>query len=154
MHFIWQIFFNSANTRYLSSLMCVICAKDKEVVANSGYTNICFTINGFLKIVPSHFRHFHCFNFKMTFDKHFMKKLPFFNFIQISTMPQNYAFWEHLAIKWIPKMPFEQFTEFAKNVFFIWILHVTCRYLRYLIFAVSKICANCCFMISNPSYID
>ena len=54
--------------------MSVICAKGYEELANSGYPNICFTINSLLKILPRHFRYFHCYNFKMTFDKDFLKK--------------------------------------------------------------------------------
>ena len=67
MHFIWPILCNSANTRFLFLLMCVICAKGNEVVANSCYTNICFTINVPLRMLPRHFWYFHCFNFKFDF---------------------------------------------------------------------------------------
>ena len=74
MHFIWPIFFNSANIKYLLSLMCVICSNGNEVVANSGYTNVCFSINSLLKMLPRHFLYFHCSNLIMTFDKDFMKK--------------------------------------------------------------------------------
>ena len=74
MHFIWLIFFNSGCTRYLFLLMCVICAKGKEAVANSGYTNFCFMINDPLKMLPFHFRYFQCSNFKITFDKNIYEK--------------------------------------------------------------------------------
>ena len=75
------------------SLMCIIYAKCSEAVANSGYANVCSTINNPLKMLPRHFRYFHCSNFQITFDKKsFVKKLPFSNFFQISTMLQNITF--------------------------------------------------------------
>ena len=74
MHFIWPIFFNTANTRYLLLLMCIICANVNKVVANSGYTNICFMINIPLKMLTRRFPYFHCSNFKMTFVKNFIKE--------------------------------------------------------------------------------
>ena len=78
----------------------MICAKGDEAVTNSGYRNVYFTINGPLKMLPRHFWYFHCSNFKMTFDqKKIEKKQPFFNFFQVSTMSQNFAFWQPLAVK-------------------------------------------------------
>ena len=74
MHFICPIFFNTANTRYLLLLMCIICANVNKVVANSGYTNICFMINIPLKMLTRRFPYFHCSNFKMTFVKNFIKE--------------------------------------------------------------------------------
>ena len=47
-------------------------------------------INGPLKMLPRHFRHFHCSNFKMTCDKNFIEKLPFFNFVQASAIPPKH----------------------------------------------------------------
>ena len=80
--------------------MSVICAKGNEAVTNSVYTKVCPTINNPLKMLPRHFRYFHRSDFKMTFDKNFMKeKLPFFNFFEIPNMSQNFAFWQPLAVK-------------------------------------------------------
>ena len=42
-----------------------------------GYANVSITINHLLKMYTRHFQYFHCFNFIMTFDKKFMKKVPF-----------------------------------------------------------------------------
>ena len=50
------------------------------------------TINSPLKMLPCHFRYFHCSNFKMTFDKFFLKSSCHFYFFQISTMSQNFSF--------------------------------------------------------------
>ena len=78
---ICQKCFLFANIRYLRISMSVICAKGNKAVTYSGHTNVYFTINGPLKMLPRHFRYFHCSNFKMTFDK------------TISSMSQNFAFW-------------------------------------------------------------
>ena len=69
MHYVWQIFFNSANTTYLFSLMCLICPKSNEAVLNLSYSIVFFTINTPLEMLPWHFWYFLCSNFKMTFDK-------------------------------------------------------------------------------------
>ena len=58
--------------------MCVVCAKGIEAVTNSGYTNACLTINGPQKMLPCHFRYFHCSNLKMTFDENCKKKATTF----------------------------------------------------------------------------
>ena len=92
MRFIWPILFNFANTRYLFLLVCVICAKSNEAVENSGYANVCFTINSLLKMLPLHFQYFYCSNFKMIFGKNFMRKATIFNFFQISNMTAKFYF--------------------------------------------------------------
>ena len=70
--------------------------KANEAVTNSGYTNICFTINGPLKMLPLHFRYCHFFKCKMTFDKNFMKKLPcFYEKAAIELLPSFY----YVAVK-------------------------------------------------------
>ena len=98
--FFLLIFFKSTYIRYLLLLMSVTCAKGNEAVTNQACTIFYFTKNGQLKILPRHCRYFHCSNFKMTFDKNFFeKKLPFFNFFQISTMTQSIAFSQSLAVK-------------------------------------------------------
>ena len=74
MHFSWVIFFNSANIRYLFLLMPVISAKVHKAVTNPGCTKVCFMLNGLLKIQTSHFRYFHCSNFKITFEGSFIEK--------------------------------------------------------------------------------
>ena len=53
-------------------------------------------------------------------------------------MSQNFAFWQSLAVKRLPKIPFEEFTKFAKKN----LVYVNCRYMKYLIFEVSRICAD------------
>ena len=94
------IFFNSANTRYLLLLMCVIYSKGNEAMVNSGYASVCFMINYSLKMWPCCFLYFHYSNFIMPFErKMFEKKLPFFNFFQIFTMLENFTFWQPLAVK-------------------------------------------------------
>ena len=105
MLFIWMIFFQSANTRYLLLLMSVICAKGNEAVTNSGYTNVYLTINGPLKMLPRHFRHFHCSNFKMTFDKNFFKKSYHFLTSSKFLLSENFIFWQPLVVKRLPKIP-------------------------------------------------
>ena len=116
--------------------MSVICAKGNRTVTSSGYTNVCFTIISPLKMPPYHFCYFHCSNFKISFDKNFEKKLSSFNFFQISTISQNFAFWHLLAAKWLPK------------------IHNSWNLQKYVIFAVSKIWTNCCFKITNQSCIS
>ena len=64
-----------------------------------------------------------------------------------------FLFWQPLTVKWLPKMPFE-ILEICKKIFFACLAYVACRYMKYLIFAVSKICPNCCFMITNQRYIS
>ena len=64
-------------------IMSVIYAKCNKTVVSSGYADVCYMINGPLKMVPRHFCYFHCSNdnFNMTFDrKNFVKKLPFLDF--------------------------------------------------------------------------
>ena len=79
MNFIWPIFFNFANTKYLFLLICVIYAKGNEALVNSDYARVCFTISNLLRMLPRCFLCFHCSNFKIFFDrKIFEKKLLFF----------------------------------------------------------------------------
>ena len=66
-------FFNFTNMSICFINVCNMHQAGNESKTNSGYTNVCFTINGQLKMLPCHFRYFHCSNFKMTFEKHFMK---------------------------------------------------------------------------------
>ena len=81
--------FNSENTRYLFLLVCVICPKSNEVVENSSYANSSLLYGKRpAKNASSPFS-----VFSLTFDKKIMKKATIFNFLQISTMLQNFTFW-------------------------------------------------------------
>ena len=126
--------------------MSVIYAKGNEEVTNSDHTNVCFTINGSLKILP---RHFHCSNFKMTFDKNLMKK--------------SYHFLTSSKFYYVAKFCVSS-SMITKNT--LWIipkicgkkicLLSTCELKIYEIinFCNSRICVNCCFKITNQSYIS
>ena len=107
------VFFNIYNIR-----------KGNEAVRNSGYAEVCFTTNSPLKMLPHHFRYFHRSYFKTTLAKILWKKLPFFSFFQISTMPQNISLWQPLTVKWLPKIPFVWFQEFAKKYRFFYLLSI------------------------------
>ena len=57
------------------------CAKSNKAEWEIRVTQkLCFTINSSLKILPCHFRYFHCSSFKMTFEKNLSKRLPFWTF--------------------------------------------------------------------------
>ena len=85
------------------------------------------TINDPLKILPCHFRYFHCSNFKMIFDQKFMKKsYHFLTSSKFLVCSRNFMFWQPLAVKWIQKMPFEQFLN-------SWNIFLKCGALRDLI---------------------
>ena len=70
-----------------------------------------------------------------------------------------FLFWQPLTVNALwkcpkcPKMPFE-ILEICEKIFFACLAYVACRYMKYLIFTVSKICPNCCFMITNQCYIS
>ena len=81
MHFIWPKFFNSANSTYLFLLICIIRPRGNKARAKSGYTIICFTINGPLKMLPRNFWYFHCSDFKMTLHENLMKKATIFELL-------------------------------------------------------------------------
>ena len=86
MHFIWVIF-NSVNIRYLFLLISGIYAKDNKAVTNSGCTDVCFTLNGRLKMLI--FAIFIVPILKWLLTKILWKKATILNFFQISTMTQH-----------------------------------------------------------------
>ena len=53
--------------------MSKVCQKGNKAVTNWGYENLCFTINGLLKMLIHRFWYFHFSNFNMTIVKHFLK---------------------------------------------------------------------------------
>ena len=88
-----------------------------------------FMINGPLKMPPS--RYFHCSNFKMTFDKTFMKKSCHF------LTPSK------SAVKWI-------ITENCKKKKHV---HSIFKLEDILLFAASRICTNGYFIVTSQRYI-
>ena len=151
----WLLFFNLSNIRYLLLLMSVIYAKGNEAVTNSGQTDVCLAIDGSLKILPRHFRHFHCSNFRMTFDKNFVKKsYHFLTSSKFLLYRKNLHSGNRQQLNDYPKYHLNNPQNLPKNVFFVSFIYVNCRYLKYLIFEVSRICANCRFDIANQSYIS
>ena len=107
------------------------------------------------KLLPHHFRCFYCSNFKVTLDKNFSKKLTFFNFFQISTVSQIFAFRQSLAVNGYRKNSLNNSPNFHTKNFFL--VYVNFRYMKYLIFAISSVCANCWFnplMHNAPKWSD
>ena len=152
MHFIWLIFFNFQNITYLFLSMSVICARGNKAVINSGCTYVCFTLNGPLKMFLSRFRCVHRFNFKINFDKKFMKKLPFIfyvfpNFYSVAKYYVLLTVDSKMVVPWI-------ISEFWKQIFFVWLVYLKWRHKIYLLFVVSWICTNGYFMLTNQSYMS
>ena len=88
-----------------------------------------------LKMLPPHFRYFHCFIFKMNFDKNLMKKLPFLTSFKFRLFRKISCFSNR-----------QQLNDYRK-----YSLNNSQNLQAYFAFAVSRRCANCCFKISNPS---
>ena len=156
MHFIWLIFFNFANIRYYCVLlMSVICTKCIEAGTKSGYTNVCFTINSPLKMLPRHFWYFSCSSFKMTFDKNFMEKATIFltssKFLLRHKILGSGNRWQFNDYS---KYPLNNSQDLQKTAFFVCRVYVNCRYYKYSIFAISRICSNCCFKATDQSDIS
>ena len=112
-----------------------------------------FTLH-LLKMLPHHFRYFYCSNFKMTFDKNFLKSYHFLTSSKRLICRKLLRFgnrW-HLMVtektlRIVPKIS-------PKKIFLV---YVNFRYMKYLIFAFSSACANCCFsllMHNLPKWSD
>ena len=135
MHFIWLTFCNFTKITYLLLLMSVECTIVNKAVANSGCMNVCCTLNFPLKMLPPHFRYFHCFIFKMNFDKNLMKKLPFLTSFKFRLFRKISCFSNRC-----------QFNDYRK-----YSLNNSQNLQTFFAFAVSRRYANWCFKISNPS---
>ena len=51
------------------------------------------------------------------------------------------------------KYPLSNSINLQRNVFFVCLVYVNCRYMRYVVFPVCRISANCCFIITKQSHI-
>ena len=120
--------------------------ESNEEVTESDYSNVCFTINSPLKVLPLHFWYFHCSTFKMTFYKNFMKTatLPFCNPFQNLRSGNRWQFNDYQKCT----------LNNSQNLQKMFLCLSSTYKLRYLIFAGSRISANCCFMVTNQSYIQ
>ena len=77
MHFIWLVFSNFTNIRYLFLSISAIYAKDNKALENWGYSKVYLAINDPLNRQLWNLRYFHFSSINMTFFKHFMEKLSF-----------------------------------------------------------------------------
>ena len=74
--------------------MSIICARDNRAVANLGYTNICFIINGPFDMLFCHFRYF---DFSNT-DMSFVKKDEFSKFYYVTKFYDLETFHSKIAV--------------------------------------------------------
>ena len=94
------------------------------------------------KNAACHFWYSHCFNSKMTFDKSFMKKATILKlFSNIYYIAKYYV-----LVTVASKVVVLGSVKFSEKVFFLCLVYVNLTYIRYLSFAVFRICANCCFI--------
>ena len=161
--------------RYLFLSMYVLSAKGNEEMANSGYTSISFTINGPLKILPCHVRYFHTSNFnpfriggrakklpfppqkrlilnrvKMTFEKKIWKNCHFLTlskFLICRKFLRSGSRWQE------NDSPLHNYWNLQKELF-VCLVYLNWRHMRYLIFAVPRICTIDYFTVRNLRYIS
>ena len=90
MHFIWLVFSNFTNIRYLFLSISAIYAKDNKALENWGYSKVYLAINDPLNMQLWNLRYFHFSSINMTFVKHFMEKLSFLRRI-FKILPKFYC---------------------------------------------------------------
>ena len=128
IHFTWSIFLN-LQTPGIWLFNVFNMMKGNKTLAYSGYAKICFTINGPLKMLPCHFRYFHCSNFIMTFEKRLLKNCHFLTYYKFL-----------ICYKVLPSGSLWQLNDYRK---------CNLNNSQNLQKIFSQICVNCCNVIKN-----
>ena len=113
---------------------------------------VTLTFNTSLKMLFCHFRHFHCSNFKMTFDKNYFKKSYHFlhpsKFLLCCKILISRNRWQ---VNDYRKYPLNNSQNLHTQNCLLSICGLQIHEIFNFWICVSKICANCCIKITSHS---